>query len=86
MALLICFASGNLHRAAWKAWYNFKIKRAQGAKKNQLFFQNVQNIEITEIFEMFKISSWINVYHTKNKSLHSLDCLFCFRLERPFAG
>ena len=84
MVLLICFANGNLHRAAWKAWYNFKIKRAQGARENQFFFQNVQNIEISEIFEMFKFSSWINVYYTKNKRLYSLDCLFCFQLEIPF--
>ena len=38
----------------WKALYNFKIKRAQEARHNQFFFQNVQNNEIFEIFKMFK--------------------------------
>ena len=30
----------------WKALYNFKIKRAQEARHNQFFFQNIQNNEI----------------------------------------
>ena len=70
----------------WKALYNFKIKRAQEARHNQFFFQNVQNNEIFEIFKMFKNSSWINAYYTKSKRLSSLDCLFYFRLEIPFLG
>ena len=37
--------------------YNFKIKRAQEARHNLFFFQNVQNNEIFEIFKMFKNSS-----------------------------
>ena len=60
---------GYLHCAVWKALYNFKIKRAQGARHNQFFFQNVQNNEIFEIFKMFKNNSWINVYYTKSKRL-----------------
>ena len=40
--------------AVWKALYDFKIKRAQEARHNQFFFQNVQNNEIFEIFKMFK--------------------------------
>ena len=53
----------------WKALYNFKIKRAQEARHNQFFFQNVQNNEIFEIFKMFKNNSWINVYYIKSKGL-----------------
>ena len=53
----------------WKALYNFKIKRAQEARHNQFFFQNVQNNEIFEIFKMLKNNSWINVYYTKSKRL-----------------
>ena len=77
---------GYLHRAVWKALYNFKIKRAQEARHNQLFFQNFQNNEIFEIFKNFKNNSWIKVYYTKSKPLQSLDCLFCFQLEIPFLG
>ena len=57
------------NHAVWKPLYNFKIKRAQEARHNQLFFQNVQNNEIFEIFKMFKNNSWINVYYTKSKRL-----------------
>ena len=32
----------------------YTIKRAQEARQNQFFFQNVQNNEIFEIFKMFK--------------------------------
>ena len=46
--------------------YNFQIKRAQEARHNQFFFQNVPNNEIFEIFKMFKN---INVYYTKKKRL-----------------
>ena len=53
----------------WKALYNFKIKRAQEARHNQFFFQNVQNNEIFEIFKMFKNNSWFNVYFAKSKPL-----------------
>ena len=53
----------------WKALYNFKIKRAQEARHNQFFFQNVQNNEIFEIFKMFKNNSGINFYYTKSKRL-----------------
>ena len=60
---------GYLHSAVWKALYNFKIKRAQEARHNQFFFQNVQNNEIFEIFKMFKNNSWINFYYTKSKRL-----------------
>ena len=38
----------------WEALFNFKTKRAQEARHNQFFFQNVQNNEILEIFKMFK--------------------------------
>ena len=41
-------------RVVSKALYNFKIKRAQEARYNQFFFQNVQNNEVFEIFKMFK--------------------------------
>ena len=58
----------------------FKIMRAQEARHNQFFFQNIQNNEIFEIFKMFKNNSWINIYYTKSKRLESLDCLFCFQL------
>ena len=70
----------------WKDLYNFKIKRAQEARHDLFFFQNVQNNETFEIFKMFKDNSWINAYHTKSKRLYSLDCLFCFQLEIPFLG
>ena len=40
-----------------KALSNFKIKRAQVAKHNQFFFQNVPTNEIFEIFEIFKNNS-----------------------------
>ena len=50
--------------AVWKALYDFKIKRAQEARHNQFFFQNVKNNEIFEIFKMLKNNSWINVYYT----------------------
>ena len=68
----------------WKALYNFKIKRAQEARRNQSFFQNFESNEIFEIFNMFRNNSWINVYYTKSKRLQS--CLFCFQLEIPFLG
>ena len=71
---------GYLHSAIWKALHNVKIKRAQEARHNQFFFQNVQNNEIFEIFKMFKNNSRINVYYIKS---NGLDCLFCFRLEIP---
>ena len=35
---------GYLHSAVWKALYNFKIKRAQEARHNQFFFQNIQKM------------------------------------------
>ena len=41
----------------WEALFNFKTKRAQEARHNQFFFQNVQNNEIFEIFRMFKNNS-----------------------------
>ena len=37
-----------------KALYNFKIKRAQEARHNQFFFQNIQNNEIFEIMRSSK--------------------------------
>ena len=74
---------GYLHSAVWKTLCNFKIKRAQEARHNQFFFQNVQNNETFEIFKIFK-NSWINFYYTKSKRLKTLDCLFCFQLEIPF--
>ena len=58
------FKHDYLHSVVWKALYNFKIKRAQEARHNQFFFQNVQNNEIFDIFKMFKNNSWINVYYT----------------------
>ena len=45
---------GYLYSAVSKALYNFKITRAQGARHNHFFFQNIQNNEIFEIFKMFK--------------------------------
>ena len=35
---------GYLHSAVWKALHNVKIKRAQEAKHNQFFFQNVHKM------------------------------------------
>ena len=67
---------GYFHSAAWKALYNFKMKRAQEARHNQFFFQNVQNNEVFEISKMFKKSSWINVYYTKSK--YELPWTNCF--------
>ena len=58
-----------MHRAVWKTLYNFNTKRAQGARDNQFFFQNVQSNKIFEIFKTFKINNWINVYYTKSKRL-----------------
>ena len=75
---------GYLHSAVWKPLYNFMIKRAQEARHNQFFFQNIQNNEIFEIFKMFKNNSWINVYYTKSKHLQSLDDLLCFPLKYLF--
>ena len=51
----------------WKALYNFKIKRAQDARHNQFFFQNVQKNEIFEIFKIFKNNSWIDVLYVHKK-------------------
>ena len=51
----------------WKALYNFKIKRAQEARHNQFFFQNVQKNEIFEIFKIFKNNSWIDVLYVHKK-------------------
>ena len=45
---------GYLHSAVRKALYNFKMKRAQEARQDQFFFQNVQINEIFESFEMLK--------------------------------
>ena len=45
---------GYMHSAVWKAWWNFKIKRAQEARHNQFFFQNVQNNEIFETLKCLK--------------------------------
>ena len=56
MTLLIMTIS----TVVWNALYNFEIERAQEAKHNQYFFQNVQNNEIFEIFKMFKNNNWIN--------------------------
>ena len=75
---------GYLHSAVWKALYNFNIKRAQESIHNQLFFQNVQNNEIFEIFKMFKNNSWINVYYTKSKRLISLSWNFVPRLIQVY--
>ena len=75
---------GYLHSAVWKALHNFKIKRAQEARHNQFFFQNVQNNEIFEIFKMFKNNSWINVYYTKSKRLISLSWNFVPRLIQVY--
>ena len=72
------------NHAVWKPLYNFKIKRAQEARHNQLFFQNVQNNEIFEIFKMFKNNSWINVYYTKSKRLISLSWNFVPRLIQVY--
>ena len=77
---------GYLHSVVWKASYNFRIKRAQEARYNQFFFQNIQNDEIFEIFKMFKNNSWIDFYYTKSKRLYSLDYLFYFQLEITFLG
>ena len=48
---------GYMQIAVWKGLYNFKIKRAQEARHNHFFFQNVQNNHIFEIFKMFKNNS-----------------------------
>ena len=72
---------GCLHHVFRKILYNFKIKRAHGARDNQFFFQNIHDNEIFQIFKMFKINCWINVYYTKSKRL---DYLFCFQLKIPF--
>ena len=56
-------------RVVSKALYYFKIERAQEARYNQIFFQNVQNNEVFEIFKMFKTNIWINIYYTKSKGL-----------------
>ena len=47
----------------------YTILRCKQARRKQFFFQNVQNIEIFDIFHIFKSNSWINVYYTKNKRL-----------------
>ena len=52
-----------------KLYTILRKKRAQEARHNQFFFQNVQNNGIFEIFKMFKNESWINVYYTKSKRL-----------------
>ena len=76
---------GYLHRAVWKALYNFKIKRAQEARHNQLFFQNFQNNEISEIFKMLQNNSWINVYYTKSKHVF-LGLLVLFSTGNSYFG
>ena len=53
----------------WKDLYNFKIKRAQEARHDLFFFQNVQNNETFEIFKMFENNSWMNAYYSENKCL-----------------
>ena len=59
----------------WKPLHNFKMKRAQEARHNQFFFQNVQNNEIFEIFRLFKHNSCINVYYKKgNACIHWTAC------------
>ena len=67
-----------------KAFYNFKIKRAQKTRHNPFFFQNVQNNETFDVFKMFKNKSLINVYYTKSKRLKSLDCLLCSQYNEIF--
>ena len=71
---------GYLHCAVWKALYNFKIKRAQGARHNQFFFQNVQNNEIFEIFKMLKNNSWIKLNLVQKLKINSLRWNFVPRL------
>ena len=65
---------GYLHNAVSNALYNFKIKRAQEARYNHSFFQNVQNYEISEIFKVFKSNNWINFYYNKLLQLTFTTC------------
>ena len=57
--MTITITSFNFFNSPVKLWrdfkpHNFKIKRAQEARHNQFFFQNVQNNETFEILKMFK--------------------------------
>ena len=55
------FNYGYLHSVISKTLYNFKVKKAQGARDNQFLFENVQSNEIFEIFKIFKYIRWINL-------------------------
>ena len=72
-----------MHSGAWwKALHiASNIKRAQEARHDQFFFQNVENNEI-EIFKLFENNSWINLYDSK--SLRRL--LVLFSTENTFFG
>ena len=65
-----------LGSAIWKALYNFQVKRANKARDNHVFSQNIQNNEIFKLFKMFKNKCWINVNYPKSKCLQLLDSLF----------
>ena len=49
----------------------YTIKRAQEARQNQFFFQNVQNNEIFEIFKMFKNMFKVKFDTTTNSNMQN---------------
>ena len=64
-----------LHSAAWKDLYNFKINRAQDARRNQFFFQNVRNNEIFETFKMFKTTVELTLTTQKAHACSPFCCV-----------
>ena len=75
---------GCFHSAVWKALYNFTIKRAQEARHNQFFFQNVQ--------KMRSLRSWKclitveSTFTTKKQALVVLGLLVLFSAGNSFFG
>ena len=83
-----------LHSAAWKDLYNFKINRAQDARHNQFFFQNVRNNEIFKTFKMFKTTIELMLTTQKAHACSPFCCVvlccvglvFLFLTGKTFLG
>ena len=79
---------GYLHSAIWKAFHNFETKRAQEARHNHFFYQNVKNNEIFEIFKMLALFStgntffWVNL--VQKLKIVSLSSNFVSRLIKIY--
>ena len=75
---------GYLHGAIWKTLYNFKIKRAQKARHNQFFFQNVQEMRSLRSSKCLKTTAELTFTTPKANACSSSTACSDFNLKYHF--